>query len=137
MTEEDGAENRRRRARKMKRTILAARQDIGEGVPATPQPELALHFTPGPNGERIGTGELPPFDDEALEREADLLARMQAVKLELAALAAEPIIPDVWHHEGHVMAIRSWASQAIASINMMVEKHNAALRGASGLRRIQ
>jgi hypothetical protein len=121
----------------MKRTVLSARQDIGDAVAATRQPEMALRFTPAANGDPIDIGELPDPEDEALEKEADLLARMQSVKLELAALAAEPLIPDVWHHEGHVMAIRSWASQAIASINAMVEKHNAALRGDSKFRRIR
>jgi ParB-like chromosome segregation protein Spo0J len=133
-------EERRKRLENERETLLARiaaeRDEIGPAVTLPPEPELTLRFTPGPDGETIAFPEDPVLGP-SLEEQDRLLKRMLAVKREILAVAAAPVIEDAYPLEQHVMAVRSWASAVVKAVYDMVEAHNEALRQGRTLRRVQ
>jgi ParB-like chromosome segregation protein Spo0J len=115
--------------------IEAARTAIGPRATIPPEPALDVTFTPRPDGT-IGLGPVPGFGDN-LDREAAFLARLRHVKQQVAAVAEEPPIEDAWQVEGHVMSVRSWASQIVTMVYEMVGRYNAALEDGRPLRRVK
>lgn len=114
-------------------TIEAGRQEFGPAVQIPPEPELEVTFTRKPDGE-VKTPEPERGLGDNLKREQALHRRFQQIKRELDSIAAEPVIEDAWHFEGHVMAVRSWASQVVARVYELVEAHNSVLEQDGKLR---
>jgi ParB-like chromosome segregation protein Spo0J len=115
--------------------ISAARTAIGEPVVVPPEPELTVDLA-----ALAAPGELPdpaPRLGENLDREAGFLAVLQAIKADIAEVASGDPLDDAWFFEGHVMAVRSWASQVVAIVYGMVDRYNAALDGDGKLRRVK
>jgi ParB-like chromosome segregation protein Spo0J len=126
------AEQRRKAIEKLE----AARSSIGPAVKVPPEPDLEVHFSRDAEGDVV-TPEPAPKLGENLKREDAMLARMRHLKDEITNLAGEPILADAWFFEGHVLAVRSWASQVVAAVYGMVETHNAALNDEGLLRRVK
>jgi ParB-like chromosome segregation protein Spo0J len=115
--------------------LEAARSAVGPAVAIPPEPELDVVLTPQLSGE-VGPEPAPKLGDN-LDRESAFLARLAVARQSVAALADEEPIGDAWYFEGHVMAVRSWASQVIALVYGMVDRYNAALDGDGRLRRVK
>ncbi len=108
--------------------IERGRQQVGHPVQIPPEPELAVTFTRKPGGEINTTEPERAGLGDNLKREQALHRRWQTIKKEIDAIVAEPVIEDAWHFEGHVMAVRSWASQIVTRVYEVVEAHNRALK---------
>jgi hypothetical protein len=113
-------------------SIEGARAEIGESIQIPPEPDMEIRL-----GETAQTAKMKEVREEeeskSLKVQEQLLRRMAAVKREIAALAGEPVIAD----QQHVMAVRSWASQVVASVYGVVEAHNNALEENGKIRRIR
>lgn len=110
-----------------------ARQSIGPVVTIPPEPELALQF------ESATMPDPAPGLGDNLKQEQDFLRRLHKAKDEIEAISQLDPIDDSWFYEGHVMTVRSWASQVLASVHTMVERYNASLdqRREQPLRSVQ
>lgn len=126
----------REEQRKAIERLEAARREIGPPVTVPPEPEMSVIFTRDAGGD-VATPQPERGLGPNLEDEQRLLKKLSALKAEISAVTDEPVIEDAWFAEGHVLAVRSWASQVVSMVYGFVERHNAALEGAREIRRVK
>lgn len=116
--------------------VEAARSQLGDPVVIPPEPMLAITIATPDDAERAT---VPPVgaDVDSLRAQERLHAQMRKVKSDIEAVAMFDIGPDAPMFEGLVLAVRSWASQVVASTYRITERYNALLDDHGQLRRVK
>lgn len=116
--------------------LYAARAGLGDPVVIPPEPMLAITIATTDDAERAT---VPPVgaDVDSLRAQERLHAQMRKVKSDIEAVAVFDIGPDAPMFEGLVLAVRSWASQVVASTYRITERYNALLDDHGQLRRVK
>lgn len=116
--------------------VYAARAGLGDPVVIPPEPMLAITIATPDDAERAT---VPPVgaDVDSLRAQERLHAQMRKVKSDIEAVAMFDIGPDAPMFEGLVLAVRSWASQVVASTYRITERYNALLDDHGQLRRVK
>lgn len=116
--------------------LASARDDIGAAVVIPSEPELEIVVPRNAEGE-VSLVEDGRSETDVLREQEAMLKAMKQVKAQIVTLSERPVPAETSLLEGHVLAVRSWATQVVSVVYGMVEAYNAALSGAGQVRRIK
>lgn len=116
--------------------IRSERDRVGEAVVLPPEPELAVRMATPAEVEQVAVPQTD-LDVQALRAQERLHVQLRRAKDDLTAIAAVAVDPDGPMFEGLVMAMRSWATQVVATSYEIVGRYNAALEGKARVRRVK